>query len=251
MYEVTPFDNVYNDSPGASGPGTDSSASTSGSGYGFGSGSGYGSGSGSGSGSNEKCGCPNACFSNLLKSLNEKSKGSPSGGSFTPGSSFKTTAEYSKIVSQNDPNSGINIDDATRFSSALNPIYMRGKGDLRITNEKMDKDKYDAWIKNSNKNVPLDDDVNTFIQSYFGIDKTNPINVGKPLNSKMIPLETGPVEFTNYIATRSLIDQRHVNILIDLVYYFMENIIPGLPTESVPISYVEWRPIIWSSHTFL
>ena len=41
------------------------------------------------------------------------------------------------------------------------------------------------------------------------------------------------------------------NKLRDLIYYFMENIIPGLPTESKPVCYVEWRPIRWLSNSNL
>jgi hypothetical protein len=41
----------------------------------------------------------------------------------------------------------------------------------------------------------------------------------------------------------SPIDRSHKNKLRDFVYYYLENIIPGLPTKDKPESYVEWRPM--------
>ena len=248
LYEVTPSEFDVINGKKNSGP---SGATDSSSGSGAGSGSGSGSRSNSGANANGKCGCPDACFSNLLKAMATNQSKSP--GSYTPGSSStSSTVNVSTIISSNDPNAGINIKDATLFSKSLNSIYSRPKsGFLRITNEKMEKEKFDAWIKNSKDNVAVNDYVNQFIKTYFGIDKTNPISIGKPAEKLMVPFPSGDIEFKDFVESRSLIDQRHVNILIDLVYYFMENIIPGLPTENVPISYVEWRQIVWSSGSFL
>jgi len=52
-------------------------------------------------------------------------------------------------------------------------------------------------------------------------------------------------DFTNFVKMYGPIDRAHKNKLRDLVYYFMENIIPGLPTQSKPVCYVEWRPVRW------
>ena len=35
----------------------------------------------------------------------------------------------------------------------------------------------------------------------------------------------------------------------DVVYYVLQVIIPGLPTNKLPRSYVEWRPIVWISRS--
>jgi hypothetical protein len=100
----------------------------------------------------------------------------------------------------------------------------------------------------------LDGSINDFIDNYFGIDDES--GVGKPIDnmpipSQLLPTNFGKVEFTDFFKTRTLIDQQHKTKLYDLVYYFMENIIVGLPTETVPFSYVEWRPIVWSSVSYI
>ena len=241
LYEVTPSDlsgNFWDKRGPGSGPSASSNSSNSNSKKKGGENGGDDGLSGSG------CGCPNACFANLLNTMTNGGPGSSPGTNTSDSSSSYFSSDGN---SSSKTGGGISVQDSTQFSSSLNSIYMRKKGDLRITNEKMDEAKFQAW-KNADptKNIPANDYVNGFIQNYFGIDKTNPISVGKPLDNKQIPLNSGNIEFKDFINTRSLIDQRHINILIDLVYYFMENIIPGLPTESVPISYVEWRPILWS-----
>jgi len=100
----------------------------------------------------------------------------------------------------------------------------------------------------------LDSDVTDFIDNYFGIDPES--GIGKPpddipIPSQLLPMNFGKIEFTEFFLTRTLIDQEHKTKLYDLVYYFMENIIVGLPTETVPFSYVEWRPIVWSSVSYI
>lgn len=57
--------------------------------------------------------------------------------------------------------------------------------------------------------------------------------------------------FDLYIEGRSPIDRNHKNKLRDLVYYFMENIIPGLPTAEKSVSYVEWKPLRYLSNSDL
>jgi hypothetical protein len=242
-YEVSPSN--LRRGPGVATPGSNSSSNDGANSNGSG-GNGSNNGSNGGNGSGAGCGCPNACFANLLKTMTNSPGSSQSGSS-----SNSTSSSTSSMSSSYAAYLKGNIKDAVKNSSSLTSIYMRGKGDLRITNEKMDAAVFNDWKKGDDKNIPINDYITGFIQSYFGIDATNPIAVGKPANNKQIPLDFGYVEFNDFIKTRSLIDQRHINILIDLVYYFMENIIPGLPTESVPISYVEWRPIIWSSGSLL
>jgi hypothetical protein len=46
-------------------------------------------------------------------------------------------------------------------------------------------------------------------------------------------------------------DRTHKNRLRDFIYYYLENIIPGLPTKDVPFSKVEWRPLRYLSNSSL
>jgi hypothetical protein len=100
----------------------------------------------------------------------------------------------------------------------------------------------------------LDQSINDFIDNYFGIDPKS--GIGNPPNDliipeQLLPTKFGKIEFTQFFKSRTLIDQMHKTKLYDLVYYFMENIVIGLPTETVPFSYVEWRPIVWSSVSYI
>ena len=53
--------------------------------------------------------------------------------------------------------------------------------------------------------------------------------------------------FNQYTGGRNPMDDFHKNKLRDMTYYVMQHIIPGLPTPSLPRSYVEWSPIVWLS----
>ena len=85
----------------------------------------------------------------------------------------------------------------------------------------------------------LNDQINMFIKNYF--IESGP-NKGKP-TQKAINL------FNAYFQYKQPMDDIHMNKLRDVVYYFMQVIIPGLPTQSLPRSYVEWRPIVWLSRS--
>lgn len=92
----------------------------------------------------------------------------------------------------------------------------------------------------------------------------NNVVVPSPLNELITKdiinkyfFETGPNEgrptkaaidlFNEYTEGRKHMDDFHKNKLRDIVYYLMQNIIPGLPTPALPRSYVEWVPIKWLS----
>jgi len=89
----------------------------------------------------------------------------------------------------------------------------------------------------------LETEITDFIGEYF-----DDSNGGKP-TKKAIDL------FNLYTAGATPMDLVHKNRLRDLIYYFMQNIIPGLPTGacdvSGQVSYVEWVPIQWLSHSDL
>jgi hypothetical protein len=83
---------------------------------------------------------------------------------------------------------------------------------------------------------PLDTQLNEMITLYFEE------NTG-------YPTEYAIKTFNEIVQGATPIDLLHKNKLRDLIYYFMENIIPGLPTNARPVSYVEWIPIRWLSHS--
>jgi hypothetical protein len=88
----------------------------------------------------------------------------------------------------------------------------------------------------SNSNS-LNDKINAFIKEYFieeGIHKNKPTQ--KAIDT-----------FNMYFQYRSPMDGIHMNKMRDVVYYILQVIVPGLPTNSLPRSYVIWRPIVWLS----
>ena len=285
MYEITPSD--YNDAvgnglngPGSStGPGADgndgsnSSSSTS-----------PGSSNGSLKNSDGSCGCPTSCFSNILDAvMNPKAapgvstNGSSSSSSSSWGSSSSSPGSKTPGGFGANGELGSDISGSALSKSGMSSLLMDGS-QLRITYEKQTKPK-----------GPLNSNVDGFVNNYFGLDSSNPIVIGKPAKQMMMPDELvpsdfklvsevdkqnklkdlilestlstpepsvvptvfGKVEFSDFLKTRTLIDRLHKNRLYDLVYYFMENILPGLPTDNVPYSYVEWRPIVWSTVSFV
>lgn len=250
MYQVTPYEydqlNIDRrnglDAPGLNGPGSDTSSGNNAS----------GSSSGDDSNSNKNknssgCGCPTACFANLLATMNDTSNNSP--GSESSSSSSSSSSNSSSPGKNNKSDKSINtpggystnnvLADPSLFSNTNNmPL-----SDLKITNEPQKK-----------KTGTLDSSINDFINNYFGIDPES--GIGKPIDdmpipSQLLPTNFGKVEFTDFFKTRTLIDQNHKTKLYDLVHYFMENIVVGLPTDTVPFSYVEWRPIVWSSVSYI
>lgn len=84
----------------------------------------------------------------------------------------------------------------------------------------------------------LNDQINEFIAYYF-------ISSG--------PNENRPTQYAIDIfdewKKKQPMDEIHMNKMRDLVYYILQIIIPGLPTESLPRSYVAWRPIVWMSRS--
>ena len=107
---------------------------------------------------------------------------------------------------------------------------------------------FQYYITDISQNAPkttttLDDTLNAKIDTYF--DKIT----GLPT-----PFAIG--QFNSYTTELAPMDMFHKNKLRDVVYYFMENIIPGLPPAKSTAgavqssnTYVEWKPIKWLSHS--
>ena len=83
----------------------------------------------------------------------------------------------------------------------------------------------------------LNDQIDAFIKDFF-IEKGP--NKNKP-TQKAIDM------FNMYFQYKKPMDDIHMNKMRDVIYYMLQVILPGLPTASLPRSYVEWRPIVWLS----
>jgi hypothetical protein len=106
---------------------------------------------------------------------------------------------------------------------------------------------YEVITTNVPNKYPDSQELNTYIKKNI-IDKwfDTESDPERPLPSKY-----AQTMFSTYTQGKSPIDRNHKNKLRDLVYYYMENIIPGLPTKDKPSSYVEWRPLRFLSNSNL
>jgi hypothetical protein len=77
----------------------------------------------------------------------------------------------------------------------------------------------------------------------------NKMNSYVDLEFDLYPTKDAQQKFIDFVKIYGPIDRAHKNRLRDLIYYFMENIIPGLPTDKKPVCYVEWKPIRWLSNS--
>jgi hypothetical protein len=190
---------------------------------------------GSGGGEN-RCGndCPNACFANAIQAAeyNEKNnpyyKGPPSGSlSFADTWSDTTYSNFfTKAFGSFGTDSSSNDTKRVHSLMAPNRDNIRTVEGYKITNEP----------QTSNSTV-LDNSVDALINQWF-----DPSGLPSNYLKQM---------FRMYTRGNPSIDDFHKNKLRDIVYYLMENIIAGLPTKGNPVSYVEWRPIRWLSHSEL
>lgn len=204
-----------------------------------------GSNSNSNNSDKSSCGCPTACFANLLKNMADESKSTPGSSSSSSSGSSNSSSNpgiYTSGKSINTPG-GYSANNFLADPSLFSNTNKQPISDLVITNEPQ-----------TVKPGTLDQSINDFIDNYFGIDPKS--GIGKPpddliIPEQLLPTNFGKIEFTQFFKSRTLIDQTHKTKLYDLVYYFMENIVIGLPTDTVPFSYVEWRPIVWSSVSYI
>jgi hypothetical protein len=248
MYEVTPYEYDrmnLNGGNGLGAPGSNTPGDKNASGNGSSSSSNSDGSNKNDKGNNSSCGCPTACFANLLANMNDPSNNSPGSSSSSSSSSSGSSSTPGSNISGNSINTpgGYSSNNFLADPSLFSNTNQQPISDLRITNEPQ-----------TIKPGTLDSGINDFIDNYFGVDPSS--GIGKPLDEmpipdQLLPTNFGKVEFTDFFKTRTLIDQGHKTKLYDLVHYFMENIVIGLPTETVPFSYVEWRPIVWSSVSYI
>jgi hypothetical protein len=120
---------------------------------------------------------------------------------------------------------------------ATSPKNYMGTGGFLITNEP------NLYPNPNILESPLNNNINALIDTYFDPTTNEPTQQMKDMLA-FVSQHFYPI------------DNVHKNKLRDVVYYLMEQIIPGLPTESADYphfmySYVEWKPIRWLSNSSL
>lgn len=172
-----------------------------------------------------KCGigCASSCLDGIMGAWNDEGKDNSTG---TDGTDTSTSTEIDgDETSGTSGESSSNIQRLTGYSNAI-VIGSTEIDGYQITDEPQ-----------TNGDVPLDNKIDMFIKEFFikeGIHKNKP-------TQKAIDV------FNMYFQYRSPMDGIHMNKMRDVVYYILQVIVPGLPTASLPRSYVEWRPIVWLS----
>jgi hypothetical protein len=200
------------------------------------------SGGGGGGGGNNNsrtnsCGsCPIECDINAMYS--SQKAGTPSA----------LDAEYDKLKASNFFS---NMDDKYKYSNSLKKRGTDGSDGKSRSNGSYGDDGdentiYKVVVTNEPNKYPqspmLNDFIKNFIDTWFDV-ASNP--------EKPLPTKYAESMFALYTEGKPPIDRNHKNKLRDFVYYFIENIIPGLPTTDKPVSYVEWRPIRYLSNSDL
>lgn len=171
-----------------------------------------------GSNGTSGCGnvCPTSCFANSFMQNNAES-----------------SYDSEVVVATNTGGTGSNSDACQSFFRQNEGISISanyfGSTTVNIVTT-------DISQTNMTLPSPLDTQLNETINLYFDVDTG-------------YPTEYAIQTFNDIVQNATPIDLLHKNKLRDVIYYFMENIIPGLPTNAKPVSYVEWIPIRWLSHS--
>jgi len=177
-------------------------------------------------GSSEPCAnsCPTDCFNKTLSSMYKSATSSP--GSASPGSQTVSASPGSDAKQSDD---SYESSTGGKYSSSNEGSRILTVDQVLVTNER---------VKN-----PSSQELNNLV---FG-----KINYYIDVEFDLYPTSQAQQDFINFVKIYGTIDRSHKNKLRDLIYYFMENIIPGLPTQSNPVCYVEWRPIRWLANSNL
>ena len=234
MYKGQPFKDRYNsrfNSSDNQNNGEDGSSGTGSGGPGTGGLNGtLGSSTDEGTCSNDNMnscgiGCPSSCLADIMSKWNEDENKNNSGNDGTDGSTNSNTIIYGS--EENDPNN---------FSSG-NIQRMPGYSNTVIIGS-AEIDGYPITdIEQNSTATTLNDEVDAFIKDFF-IEKGP--NKDKP-TQKAIDM------FNMYFQYKKPMDDIHMNKMRDVVYYILQVVLPGLPTNEEPKCYVEWRPIVWLS----
>ena len=179
-----------------------------------------------------KCGigCPDSCLSGAFAAAAKAQDDEDGDGSSSSnGNGMNMNDSYKYDSSNNNDGNRNNAGNTTLLPGGAN-VLMIGSAKLDgyvITDEKQTSD--------SSK---LNDEINDFIYNYF-------ISSG--------PNENRPTQYAidqfEALKKKTPMDQIHMNKLRDMVYYILQIIVPGLPTDQLMRSYVAWRPIVWMSRS--
>jgi len=185
-----------------------------------------GSSSSSSSSGSGGCGtsCPSACLGNMVNTMNSANGTNGTNGGLNGFGSFDVSLSFQYSMFTITPFDIYSLADQINSPSAF-----MGHAGYLITNQP-------NLTPNPNT---LNSNIESLFSTYFDFGNTN----------APTPYALGVFDFfaKHYLP----VDDPHKNKLRDLIYYIMEQIIPGLPTDSHPYSYVEWKPIRWLSHSSL
>jgi hypothetical protein len=170
-------------------------------------------------------GCPTSCLAGVMAAWDDAENKNKS-----PDSSDESNSiSFSDII--NGTHGGANnanIGNVQKLPDASNTVII-GSAEIdgyAITDEEQ-----------TSTETTLNNSIDSFIDEFF--IKTGP-NKNKP-TKKAIEM------FNMYFQYKKPMDDIRMNKMRDVVYYILQVIIPGLPTSTLPRSYVEWRPIVWLS----
>ena len=220
------FDDIFDDNIGIGTSGTDGSSATSSTGT-----SGTGDSSNDCNDSSECCGiqCPQQCFEKAL-GITPAPAPSSSGSGNTSGyigglsdvgnnTNNGSSISYAKQVYQNTGSS-------LTYKTDIRTICPHNLTGYDITYLKVEQD-------DINKQT-LKNQIYELIKTYFEQDKHTP--------NELVPTKEFIELFHFYSTDFSPMDDYHMELLRNLVFYVLQVIVPGMPTPSVPYYYVQWRP---------
>ena len=181
-----------------------------------------------------KCGvqCPSSCLDGVAASWSKEQNEKRNKKNMQDGSSGDK-ARFSSAALQTDLNRSMNMSEAsnTTLLPGADNVFVIGSTEM---------DGYQILDEpQTNDATTLNDNIEQFIDEFFIKDGPN---AGKP-TQRAIDL------FDMYFQYKTPMDDIHMNKLRDVVYYTLQVIVPGLPTDALPRSYVEWRPIVWLSRS--
>ena len=171
-------------------------------------------------------GCPSSCLDGIAASWYKQQQDESSSskdGKDGSGDSNNTDG------SQWDDKNRSNIGNTQKLPGGNNNTLIIGSAEIDgyvITDEEQ-----------TSTETTLNDKINAFIKEFF-------IEKGPNKNR---PTQKAIDVFNMYFQYRKPMDDIHMNKMRDVIYYILQVILPGLPTSSLPRSYVEWRPIVWLS----
>ena len=173
-------------------------------------------------------GCPSGCLNGILAAWNNEQQNNKSPDSSDESSSPASQAYNTNTNGSQWDSNNSNIGNTQMLPGASNTLII-GSAEIDgyvITDEEQ-----------TSSDTTLNDKVDAFIKEFF-------INKGPNKNK---PTKKAIDMFNMYFQYKKPMDDIHMNKMRDAVYYILQVIIPGLPTSTLPRSYVEWRPIVWLS----